>query len=98
MSMVLPLFVCALNLAIAWLDYLPNNSSERIKNPQIDCLQRGPSRRKATGCRRRPAISPQSRVLRRAILYSNRAQQRHKIIRKGVALVGEESVSGVTGG
>ena len=26
------------------------------------------------------------------------AQQRHKMIRNGVALVGEESVSGVTGG
>jgi hypothetical protein len=29
---------------------------------------------------------------------SDGAQQRHKIIRNGVALVGEESVSGVTGG
>src|SRR5438132_7401342 len=34
----------------------------------------------------------------RAILCSNLAEQRHKIIRNRVALVGEESVSGVTGG
>src|SRR5207302_10806085 len=30
--------------------------------------------------------------------HARTAQQRHKIIRNGVALVGEESVSGVTGG
>jgi hypothetical protein len=39
-----------------------------------------------------------SRVFGRAILYSNLAEQRHDIIRKRVALAGEESVSGVTGG
>jgi hypothetical protein len=33
-----------------------------------------------------------------AIPCSAVAQQRHKIIRNGVALVGQESVSGVTGG
>ena len=37
-----------------------------------------------------------SRVFGRAILYSNLAEQRHDIIRKRVALAGEESVSGVT--
>jgi hypothetical protein len=41
MSMVLLLLVCASNLAIARPDHLPNNSSERIKSPQIDRLQRG---------------------------------------------------------
>src|SRR6516165_463792 len=39
-----------------------------------------------------------SRVLGRAILCSNLAEQRHGIIRKAVALTGKESVSGVTGG
>src|SRR5262245_49952862 len=38
-----------------------------------------------------------SRVLGRAIPCSQLAQQRHNIIRKAVALAGEESVSGVTG-
>src|SRR5438045_2694041 len=37
-------------------------------------------------------------VFGRAIPCSAVAQQRHKVIRNGVALVGEESVSGVTGG
>src|SRR5690348_12616618 len=37
-------------------------------------------------------------VLNRAIPCSDCAQQRHKIIRNGVALAGKESVSGVTGG
>jgi hypothetical protein len=36
--------------------------------------------------------------LNRAIPCSDCAQQRHKIIRNGVALAGKESVSGVTGG
>src|SRR5580692_11511762 len=36
--------------------------------------------------------------LSRAIPYSDRSQQRHKIIRKGVALLGDESVSVVTVG
>src|SRR5690349_7413984 len=36
--------------------------------------------------------------LNRAIPCSDCPQQRHKIIRNGVALVGKESVSGVTGG
>src|SRR5947209_8810578 len=36
--------------------------------------------------------------LNRAIPCSDCAQQRHKIIRNGLSLVGEESVSGVTGG
>src|ERR1700692_1954917 len=39
---------------------------------------------------------PKSCGLGRAIPYSIAADQRHKIIGKGVALVGEESVSGVT--
>src|SRR6266403_199353 len=39
-----------------------------------------------------------SYVPRRAIPCSELAQQRHKIIQKGVALVGEESVSGGHGG
>src|SRR5215510_6650262 len=39
-----------------------------------------------------------SRVRGRAILCSNLAKQRHGIIRKAVALAGEESVSGVAGG
>jgi hypothetical protein len=34
----------------------------------------------------------------RAIPCLECAEQRHKIIRNGVALVGQESVSGVTGG
>jgi hypothetical protein len=39
-----------------------------------------------------------ARILSRAIPCSDRAQQRHKIIRKTVALLGDESVSVVTVG
>jgi hypothetical protein len=39
-----------------------------------------------------------SRILGRAVLCSKLAEQRHGIIRKGLALLGEESVSEVTGG
>src|SRR5580658_9340929 len=46
--------------------------------------------RTSAGCR--------SCIRGRAIPCSKRARQRHDIIRKRVALVSEESVSGVTGG
>src|SRR5947199_10694644 len=45
-----------------------------------------------------PFLPLRAAGLNRAIPCSDCAQQRHKIIRNGVALVGEESVSGVTGG
>jgi len=78
-------------------------SSTRMRMNAVGQFQQNRSHQGASAWYRNPAVD---RLIRdrthaigwRAISRLAMAQQRHKIIHNRVALVGEESVSGVTGG